>query len=138
MDAQRVGWVHGGWGGCTVGARWVGWAHGGCMVGGMDAQRVGWMHGGWGGRMVGAQQVGWMHSGWGGCTVGARLARGAARSARRMTRYAALSRDDVPDNLAMMFITFPAAKDPTYEQRHPGTEWGGEGSPACPPPPLQP
>uniref|UniRef100_A0A8C3MYA9 Uncharacterized protein n=1 Tax=Geospiza parvula TaxID=87175 RepID=A0A8C3MYA9_GEOPR len=37
-----------------------------------------------------------------------------------MTRYAALSRDDVPDNLAMMFITFPAAKDPTYEQRHPG------------------
>ncbi|NXT93430.1 RETST reductase, partial [Anhinga rufa] len=44
----------------------------------------------------------------------------AARSARRMTRYAALSRDDVPENLAMMFITFPAAKDPTYEQRHPG------------------
>ncbi|KAM9267522.1 all-trans-retinol 13,14-reductase-like [Morus bassanus] len=37
-----------------------------------------------------------------------------------MTRYAALSRDDVPENLAMMFITFPAAKDPTYEQRHPG------------------
>ncbi|NWQ88607.1 RETST reductase, partial [Burhinus bistriatus] len=37
-----------------------------------------------------------------------------------MTHYAALSRDDVPDNLAMMFITFPAAKDPTYEQRHPG------------------
>ncbi|NXN82760.1 RETST reductase, partial [Bombycilla garrulus] len=39
---------------------------------------------------------------------------------RRMSRYAALSRDDVPENLAMMFITFPAAKDPTYEQRHPG------------------
>ncbi|NWQ99919.1 RETST reductase, partial [Paradoxornis webbianus] len=38
----------------------------------------------------------------------------------RMTQYAALSRDDVPDNLAMMFVTFPAAKDPTYEQRHPG------------------
>ncbi|XP_052641186.1 all-trans-retinol 13,14-reductase-like [Harpia harpyja] len=37
-----------------------------------------------------------------------------------MTRYAALSRDDVPENLAMMFLTFPAAKDPTYEQRHPG------------------
>ncbi|KAF1563800.1 UNVERIFIED_CONTAM: All-trans-retinol 13,14-reductase, partial [Eudyptes pachyrhynchus] len=37
-----------------------------------------------------------------------------------MTRYTALSRDDVPENLAMMFITFPAAKDPTYEQRHPG------------------
>ncbi|NXR13899.1 RETST reductase, partial [Semnornis frantzii] len=37
-----------------------------------------------------------------------------------MTQYAALSREDVPENLAMMFITFPAAKDPTYEQRHPG------------------
>ncbi|NXR32669.1 RETST reductase, partial [Zosterops hypoxanthus] len=37
-----------------------------------------------------------------------------------MTQYSALSRDDVPDNLAMMFITFPAAKDPTYDQRHPG------------------
>lgn len=42
-----------------------------------------------------------------------------------MTQYTALSRDDVPENLAMMFITFPAAKDPTYEQRHPGTPWGG-------------
>ncbi|NXD73980.1 RETST reductase, partial [Eolophus roseicapillus] len=41
-----------------------------------------------------------------------------------MTHYAALSRDDVPENLAMMFITFPAAKDPTYEQRHPGMEGG--------------
>lgn len=49
----------------------------------------------------------------------------------RMTRYAALSRDDVPENLAMMFITFPAAKDPTYEQRHPGTALG---VPSCPPP----
>lgn len=48
-----------------------------------------------------------------------------------MTRYASLSRDEVPDNLAMMFITFPAAKDPTYEQRHPGTRWGA-------PPALQP
>ncbi|NXL83969.1 RETST reductase, partial [Alectura lathami] len=37
-----------------------------------------------------------------------------------MSRYAALSRDDVPENLAMMFVTFPAAKDPTYEERHPG------------------
>ncbi|XP_068026836.1 all-trans-retinol 13,14-reductase-like [Melanerpes formicivorus] len=37
-----------------------------------------------------------------------------------MTQYAALSRDDVPEHQAMMFITFPAAKDPTYEQRHPG------------------
>ncbi|NWT91200.1 RETST reductase, partial [Urocynchramus pylzowi] len=43
-------------------------------------------------------------------------------------RYAALSRDEVPENLAMMFITFPAAKDPTYEQRHPDEwfeEWAG-------------
>ncbi|NXU54315.1 RETST reductase, partial [Turnix velox] len=37
-----------------------------------------------------------------------------------MTHYTSLSRDEVPDNLTMMFITFPAAKDPTYEQRHPG------------------
>ncbi|KAM8795383.1 all-trans-retinol 13,14-reductase-like [Eudromia elegans] len=37
-----------------------------------------------------------------------------------MSHYAALSAPEVPDNLAMMFITFPAAKDPTYEQRHPG------------------
>ncbi|NWR95932.1 RETST reductase, partial [Furnarius figulus] len=37
-----------------------------------------------------------------------------------MTHYTSLSRDDVPENLAMMYITFPAAKDPTYEQRHPG------------------
>uniref|UniRef100_H9H1P4 Retinol saturase n=1 Tax=Meleagris gallopavo TaxID=9103 RepID=H9H1P4_MELGA len=37
-----------------------------------------------------------------------------------MSKYAALSREDVPENLAMMFITFPAAKDPTYEERHPG------------------
>lgn len=54
-----------------------------------------------------------------------------------MTRYAALSRDDVPDNLAMMFITFPAAKDPTYEQRHPGMGWGGPPHPIPPrPPPI--
>ncbi|XP_062451344.1 all-trans-retinol 13,14-reductase-like [Rhea pennata] len=39
---------------------------------------------------------------------------------RMMSRYAALSREDVPDNLAMMFITFPSAKDPTYQERHPG------------------
>lgn len=45
-----------------------------------------------------------------------------------MTQYSALSRDDVPDNLAMMFITFPAAKDPTYDQRHPG----GFGGPLRP------
>ncbi|NXA56959.1 RETST reductase, partial [Nothocercus julius] len=37
-----------------------------------------------------------------------------------MSRYAALRADEVPDNLAMMFITFPAAKDPSYQERHPG------------------
>lgn len=50
----------------------------------------------------------------------------------RMSKYAALSREDVPENLAMMFITFPAAKDPTYEERHPG---GVGGSSLCPLPP---
>lgn len=54
---------------------------------------------------------------------------------RRMSRYAALSRDDVPENLAMMFITFPSAKDPTYEQRHPGMEGGGPCMSTPPPPP---
>lgn len=67
---------------------------GGCL-GALDAQRVGWVQGG--------------------CRAG-------AGTAHRMTQYAALSREEVPENLAMMFITFPAAKDPTYEQRHPGTE----------------
>ncbi|XP_037742972.1 all-trans-retinol 13,14-reductase-like [Chelonia mydas] len=37
-----------------------------------------------------------------------------------MTRYAALSREEVSENVPMMFITFPSAKDPTYQQRHPG------------------
>lgn len=51
-----------------------------------------------------------------------------------MTRYAALHRDDVPENLAMMFITFPAAKDPTYEERHPGRAGGVLLVPCVPPP----
>lgn len=50
-----------------------------------------------------------------------------------MTRYAALHRDDVPENLAMMFITFPAAKDPTYEERHPGRAMGVLLVPCVPP-----
>ncbi|XP_067397179.1 all-trans-retinol 13,14-reductase-like [Emydura macquarii macquarii] len=37
-----------------------------------------------------------------------------------MTRYAALSREEVSENVPMMFITFPSAKDPTYHERHPG------------------
>uniref|UniRef100_A0A8C8SMJ1 Amine oxidase domain-containing protein n=1 Tax=Pelusios castaneus TaxID=367368 RepID=A0A8C8SMJ1_9SAUR len=37
-----------------------------------------------------------------------------------MARYAALSREEVSENMSMMFITFPSAKDPTYHERHPG------------------
>ncbi|XP_003222713.2 all-trans-retinol 13,14-reductase [Anolis carolinensis] len=37
-----------------------------------------------------------------------------------MTKYFALPREEVSTNLPMMFITFPSAKDPTYEDRHPG------------------
>nr|XP_060636798.1 all-trans-retinol 13,14-reductase-like [Anolis sagrei ordinatus] len=37
-----------------------------------------------------------------------------------MTKYFALPREKVSTNLPMMFITFPSAKDPTYEDRHPG------------------
>ncbi|XP_069041863.1 all-trans-retinol 13,14-reductase-like [Lepisosteus oculatus] len=37
-----------------------------------------------------------------------------------MGRYASLSREEVADNIPMMFITFPSAKDPTAKIRHPG------------------
>ncbi|XP_032647175.1 all-trans-retinol 13,14-reductase-like [Chelonoidis abingdonii] len=37
-----------------------------------------------------------------------------------MTRYADLRREEVSENVPMIFITFPSAKDPTYQQRHPG------------------
>ncbi|KAJ7984863.1 hypothetical protein DPEC_G00359190 [Dallia pectoralis] len=37
-----------------------------------------------------------------------------------MEEFFALSKDDAPDNIPMMFITFPSAKDPTYKIRHPG------------------
>uniref|UniRef100_A0A8D0L8F9 L-amino-acid oxidase n=1 Tax=Sphenodon punctatus TaxID=8508 RepID=A0A8D0L8F9_SPHPU len=37
-----------------------------------------------------------------------------------MSCYTALRREEVSDNLPMMFITFPSAKDPTYQERHPG------------------
>ncbi|XP_074835061.1 all-trans-retinol 13,14-reductase-like isoform X1 [Carettochelys insculpta] len=37
-----------------------------------------------------------------------------------MTRFAALSREEVSENMPMFFITFPSAKDPTYQLRHPG------------------
>ncbi|XP_053115249.1 all-trans-retinol 13,14-reductase-like [Hemicordylus capensis] len=36
-------------------------------------------------------------------------------------KYAALPKEEVSNNnLPMMFITFPSAKDPTYQERHPG------------------
>ncbi|XP_019901847.1 inactive all-trans-retinol 13,14-reductase isoform X2 [Esox lucius] len=37
-----------------------------------------------------------------------------------MEEFFALSKEDAPDNIPMMFITFPSAKDPTYKIRHPG------------------
>ncbi|XP_069490455.1 all-trans-retinol 13,14-reductase-like [Ambystoma mexicanum] len=37
-----------------------------------------------------------------------------------MRNFAALRKEEVPDNIPMMFITFPSAKDSTYHQRHPG------------------
>uniref|UniRef100_A0A6J0TN24 L-amino-acid oxidase n=1 Tax=Pogona vitticeps TaxID=103695 RepID=A0A6J0TN24_9SAUR len=37
-----------------------------------------------------------------------------------MAKYATLPREEVVANLDMMFITFPSAKDPTYQERHPG------------------
>ncbi|CAN9505386.1 unnamed protein product [Ophioblennius macclurei] len=37
-----------------------------------------------------------------------------------MEKYASLSRDEVLGNIPMMFITFPSAKDPTSNIRHPG------------------
>lgn len=37
-----------------------------------------------------------------------------------MERYSSLSREEVLGNIPMMFITFPSAKDPTSNTRHPG------------------
>uniref|UniRef100_A0A671UP88 Amine oxidase domain-containing protein n=1 Tax=Sparus aurata TaxID=8175 RepID=A0A671UP88_SPAAU len=37
-----------------------------------------------------------------------------------MERYSSLSREQVLGNIPMMFITFPSAKDPTANIRHPG------------------
>ncbi|XP_062993766.1 all-trans-retinol 13,14-reductase-like [Elgaria multicarinata webbii] len=36
------------------------------------------------------------------------------------TKFTSLSREEVSTNLPMLFITFPSAKDPTYQERHPG------------------
>lgn len=38
----------------------------------------------------------------------------------RMESYFSLSREEVLGNIPMMFITFPSAKDPTANIRHPG------------------
>ncbi|XP_042326919.1 all-trans-retinol 13,14-reductase-like [Sceloporus undulatus] len=59
-----------------------------------------------------------------------------------MTKYFSLPREEVSTNLPMMFVTFPSAKDPTYEERHPGHscmtiltmahyEWFQEWSEGC-------
>ncbi|XP_028675385.1 all-trans-retinol 13,14-reductase [Erpetoichthys calabaricus] len=37
-----------------------------------------------------------------------------------MERYSTLKREEVAANIPMMFITFPSAKDPSFEVRHPG------------------
>ncbi|KAK1160309.1 all-trans-retinol 13,14-reductase [Acipenser oxyrinchus oxyrinchus] len=37
-----------------------------------------------------------------------------------MGRYSSLSKEEVAENIPMMFITFPSAKDPTFNSRHPG------------------
>ncbi|KAM4691931.1 all-trans-retinol 13,14-reductase-like [Rhinophrynus dorsalis] len=37
-----------------------------------------------------------------------------------MERYPSMEFDKVCENVPLMFITFPSAKDPTYSQRHPG------------------
>ncbi|CAB1338368.1 unnamed protein product [Coregonus sp. 'balchen'] len=37
-----------------------------------------------------------------------------------MEGFFAMSKEDAPDNIPMMFITFPSAKDPTAKTRHPG------------------
>ncbi|XP_042332324.1 all-trans-retinol 13,14-reductase-like [Sceloporus undulatus] len=37
-----------------------------------------------------------------------------------MTTYSDIPKEEVSNNIQMMYITFPSAKDPTYEERHPG------------------
>lgn len=38
-----------------------------------------------------------------------------------MDDFFALSKEDAPDNIPMMFITMPSSKDPEAQIRHPGT-----------------
>ncbi|KAM9296263.1 all-trans-retinol 13,14-reductase-like [Gastrophryne carolinensis] len=37
-----------------------------------------------------------------------------------MEKFSSMELDEICENLPLMFITFPSAKDPTYQQRHPG------------------
>ncbi|XP_051969163.1 inactive all-trans-retinol 13,14-reductase [Xyrauchen texanus] len=37
-----------------------------------------------------------------------------------MDDFFSMGKDEAPDNIPMMFITFPSAKDPTSQTRHPG------------------
>ncbi|XP_063281611.1 all-trans-retinol 13,14-reductase-like [Pelobates fuscus] len=37
-----------------------------------------------------------------------------------MGTFSSMNCEEVSENLPLMFITFPSAKDPTYDQRHPG------------------
>lgn len=39
-----------------------------------------------------------------------------------MDDYFALSKEEAPDNIPMMFITVPSAKDPEAAARHPGRQ----------------
>lgn len=39
----------------------------------------------------------------------------------RMEDFFALSKEDAPDNIPMMFITIPSSKDTEAKVRHPGT-----------------
>ncbi|XP_038152833.1 inactive all-trans-retinol 13,14-reductase [Cyprinodon tularosa] len=39
---------------------------------------------------------------------------------KSMENFFAMSKEDAPDNIPMMFITVPSAKDPEAEMRHPG------------------
>lgn len=39
-----------------------------------------------------------------------------------MDDFFALSKEEAPDNIPMMFITMPSAKDPEAKIRHPGTK----------------
>lgn len=38
----------------------------------------------------------------------------------RMKRYLASSREEAANNIPLLFVTSPSAKDPTWEMRYPG------------------